>query len=190
MIPGGYNHSGRYGQINFLQGVMGLANAQRALNYIRIITEFISQPEWRNVVPFFGILNEPIMPRIGYSQLQSLCVDHDSFILPFAHQKPHRYFQLRRSASLDQKHHRIWRRKWPLHRHPRWLHRARSLGGLHAWCGSRRSGLTPVLRFRRRARERSHRNWHRRWGRRRLAGKGVPKLEPPAWDCVRICLKS
>lgn len=71
----GYNHSGRYGQINFLQGVMGLANAQRALNYIRIITEFISQPEWRNVVPFFGILNEPIMPRIGYSQLQSFYVE-------------------------------------------------------------------------------------------------------------------
>ncbi|KAJ3520446.1 hypothetical protein NMY22_g12754 [Coprinellus aureogranulatus] len=74
-IPGsqnGYNHSGRAGEINFMQGIMGLANAQRALNYIRTITEFISQPEWRNVVPFFGILNEPIMPVIGVGQLQSL----------------------------------------------------------------------------------------------------------------------
>ncbi|KAF5316969.1 hypothetical protein D9611_003606 [Ephemerocybe angulata] len=77
-IPGsqnGYNHSGRSGQINFMQGTMGLANAQRALNYIRIITEFISQPEWKNVVQFFGILNEPIMPQIGIPQLQSFYVE-------------------------------------------------------------------------------------------------------------------
>ncbi|KAJ2922822.1 hypothetical protein H1R20_g14279, partial [Candolleomyces eurysporus] len=77
-IPGsqnGYNHSGRYGQVNFLHGTMGLANAQRALNYIRIITEFISQPEWRNVVPMFGILNEPLMPTIGINQLQSFYVE-------------------------------------------------------------------------------------------------------------------
>jgi aryl-phospho-beta-D-glucosidase BglC (GH1 family) len=61
-IPGsqnGWNHSGKMGQIDFLNGVMGLTNAQRALDYIRIIAEFISQPEYRNVVPFFGIMNEP-----------------------------------------------------------------------------------------------------------------------------------
>ncbi|KAF8339924.1 glycoside hydrolase superfamily [Cantharellus anzutake] len=61
-IPGsqnGYNHSGRIGQINFLMGPMGIANAQRALDYIRIITEFISQPEYSNVIPFFGFINEP-----------------------------------------------------------------------------------------------------------------------------------
>jgi glucan 1,3-beta-glucosidase len=33
---------------------MGVANAQRSLDYIRIITEFISQPEYLPVVPFFG----------------------------------------------------------------------------------------------------------------------------------------
>ena len=37
-----YNHSGRIGLINFLNGVMGIANAQRGLEYIRVITEFIS----------------------------------------------------------------------------------------------------------------------------------------------------
>ncbi|KAG2043401.1 glycoside hydrolase superfamily [Suillus americanus] len=55
----GYNHSGKGGPINFLNGVMGLANPQRALDYIRIITEFISQPEWADVVPVFSIVNEP-----------------------------------------------------------------------------------------------------------------------------------
>lgn len=61
-IPGsqnGWNHSGKMGQINFLTGTMGLANAQRALDYIRVLAEFISQPEYRNVVPFFGVMNEP-----------------------------------------------------------------------------------------------------------------------------------
>ncbi|KAL0572392.1 hypothetical protein V5O48_009570 [Marasmius crinis-equi] len=67
-IPGsqnGYNHSGKGGQINFLNGVMGVANAQRALNYIRILTEFISQPEYANVVPMFGVINEALVATIG-----------------------------------------------------------------------------------------------------------------------------
>jgi len=55
----GYNHSGKVNQFNFLHGVMGFANAQRALEYIRVFTEFISQPQYSNVVPMFGIMNEP-----------------------------------------------------------------------------------------------------------------------------------
>jgi aryl-phospho-beta-D-glucosidase BglC (GH1 family) len=55
----GWNHSGKLASQGFLAGTMGIANAQRTLNYIRIITEFISQPEYKNIVPFFGILNEP-----------------------------------------------------------------------------------------------------------------------------------
>ena len=70
----GYNHSGKSGQINFLYGVMGMANAQRAMNYIRIITEFISQPEWRDVVPVFGIVNEALITTIGTDELRGLWV--------------------------------------------------------------------------------------------------------------------
>jgi glucan 1,3-beta-glucosidase len=51
---------------------MGVANAQRALGYIRIIAEFISQPEWRNVVPVFGIMNEARVAVIGMDQMTSL----------------------------------------------------------------------------------------------------------------------
>jgi len=71
-IPGsqnGLNHSGRLGQINFLNGVMGIANAQRALDYIRIIAEFISQDQYKDVVPFFGIMNEAYVSTIGKDQL-------------------------------------------------------------------------------------------------------------------------
>lgn len=53
---------------------MGLANAQRALDYIRIITEFISQPEWVNVVPVFSIINEALVSTIGTEQMTTLCV--------------------------------------------------------------------------------------------------------------------
>ena len=61
-VPGsqnGWNHSGRLGPINFLNGVMGIANAQRTLDYIRILAEFISQPEYSNIIQYFGIINEP-----------------------------------------------------------------------------------------------------------------------------------
>jgi len=58
----GWNHSGRDEGplgVNWLNGVMGVANAQRSLDYIRIITEFITQPEYASVVLMFGIVNEP-----------------------------------------------------------------------------------------------------------------------------------
>jgi glucan 1,3-beta-glucosidase len=67
-IPGsqnGYNHSSKYGTINFLNGIMGWANYQRTRNYIRTLGEFISTPEYENVVGIFSILNEPRVDVIG-----------------------------------------------------------------------------------------------------------------------------
>ena len=68
----GYNHSGRGGPINFLNGPMGIANAQRSLEYIRIVAEFISQEQYKDVVQMFGVLNEPLMGIIGRDQLDRL----------------------------------------------------------------------------------------------------------------------
>ncbi|GJJ08422.1 hypothetical protein Clacol_002638 [Clathrus columnatus] len=76
-LPGsqnGYNHSGKFGQINFMNGVMGIANAERTLYYIRVITEFISQPEYSNLIPIFGFLNEPFAMEIGKDVLSSFYV--------------------------------------------------------------------------------------------------------------------
>lgn len=75
-----FNHSGKEGAFNFLNGPMGLANAQRTLNYIRIFTEFISQPEYVNVVPMFGIMNEALVGIIGRDTLTSLCVAVFTFV--------------------------------------------------------------------------------------------------------------
>ncbi|KAI1794546.1 glycoside hydrolase [Ganoderma leucocontextum] len=72
-LPGsqnGWNHSGRLGTINVLYGPMGINNAERSLDYIRIISEFISQPEYKDVIVMFGITNEPFGPTIGTDAIQ------------------------------------------------------------------------------------------------------------------------
>ena len=71
-LPGsqnGWNHSGRLGTIGMLNGPMGYANAQRSLDYIRILAEFISQPQYKDVVVMFGITNEPQGPTFGQENL-------------------------------------------------------------------------------------------------------------------------
>ncbi|EGN96212.1 glycoside hydrolase family 5 protein [Serpula lacrymans var. lacrymans S7.3] len=76
-LPGsqnGWNHSGKLGSVNVLNGPMGLANAQRSLDYVRIFAEFISQPEYSDVVTIFGITNEPQGTMVGQSQLSSYYV--------------------------------------------------------------------------------------------------------------------
>lgn len=73
-VPGsqnGWNHSGRWGTVGFLNGAMGIANAQRTLNYIRTLTEFISQPQYKNVVPMFSVLNEALVTTIGAGAIRS-----------------------------------------------------------------------------------------------------------------------
>ncbi|KZV62971.1 glycoside hydrolase family 5 protein [Peniophora sp. CONT] len=80
-LPGsqnGLNHSGRLSPVNFMNGNMGLANAQRALYYIRVFTEFISQPEYRDLIPVFGIVNEALVGVIGFEQITSFYLEaHD-----------------------------------------------------------------------------------------------------------------
>jgi glucan 1,3-beta-glucosidase len=75
-IPGsqnGYNHSGRLGpNPNWMYGIMGLANAQRSLDYMRTIVEFISQPEYVNVVQIFSPVNEALLLDIGIDMLARL----------------------------------------------------------------------------------------------------------------------
>ncbi|KAJ7450710.1 hypothetical protein B0H11DRAFT_1743032, partial [Mycena galericulata] len=59
-IPGshsGYNHSGTLGKVNVLNVIMGIADVQRRLYYIRIVVEFIRQPEYIDGIPIFRIMN-------------------------------------------------------------------------------------------------------------------------------------
>ncbi|GAA5812961.1 hypothetical protein MFLAVUS_006423 [Mucor flavus] len=60
----GWNHSGKSGEIGFLNGTDGDANAQRTIQITTEMIRFFSKPEWSNVVPLFGVLNEPAMMQI------------------------------------------------------------------------------------------------------------------------------
>ncbi|KAL7414386.1 glycoside hydrolase superfamily [Mrakia frigida] len=77
-LPGsqnGWNHSGRVGSVGFMSGVMGIANAERTLSYLRTIAEFISQPEIKDVVPIFGIVNEILWAEIGEAPVKSFYLE-------------------------------------------------------------------------------------------------------------------
>lgn len=74
-LPGsqnGWNHSGRLGTVGMLNGPMGYANAQRSLDIIRVLAEFISQPQYKDVVTMFGITNEPQGSVVGQDALTRL----------------------------------------------------------------------------------------------------------------------
>ncbi|KAG7095572.1 hypothetical protein E1B28_006305 [Marasmius oreades] len=73
-VPGSqndWNHSGRRNDVNFLSGSMGYANAQRTLEIIRTLAEFISQKEYRDVVTIFGFINEPRAVLLGQDSIAS-----------------------------------------------------------------------------------------------------------------------
>jgi len=51
---------------------MGMVNAQRSLNVMRTITEFITQPQYKNVVVMFGVINEASTQLITMPIMTSL----------------------------------------------------------------------------------------------------------------------
>jgi glucan 1,3-beta-glucosidase len=53
---------------------MGIANAQRSLNYIRTLVQFASQPQFAPIIPLFAIGNEIAYLNIGGDQVKALCV--------------------------------------------------------------------------------------------------------------------
>lgn len=55
----GWNHSGKEGDINWLSGTNGTQNAERTADIHDKLSKFFSQPRYKNVVAFYGLLNEP-----------------------------------------------------------------------------------------------------------------------------------
>ncbi|KAF9086855.1 hypothetical protein BGX23_008538 [Mortierella sp. AD031] len=65
----GWNHSGRVGQIWWINGTDGALNAQRTLPYLRQMATFFSSPAYAYVSPIMGMLNEPAAFLIGAGQV-------------------------------------------------------------------------------------------------------------------------
>lgn len=59
------------GPVNWLYGVMGLANAQRSLEVVRTVTQFASQEEYKDVLTMVSLVNEVIAAEIGFNTLLS-----------------------------------------------------------------------------------------------------------------------
>ncbi|RYP21285.1 hypothetical protein DL767_009299 [Monosporascus sp. MG133] len=63
-IPGsqnGWNHSGRWGAVGWLNGTDGELNRGRSLEVHDRLSKFFAQDRYRNVLAFYGLANEPRM---------------------------------------------------------------------------------------------------------------------------------
>ncbi|KAK5946304.1 hypothetical protein PMZ80_000446 [Knufia obscura] len=63
-VPGsqnGWAHSGHQGTINWLNGPDGDENGQRTLDIHDQLSQFFAQDRYKNVVAFYGLVNEPKM---------------------------------------------------------------------------------------------------------------------------------
>lgn len=63
-LPGsqnGWNHSGHQGAIGWLNGTDGDLNAQRSLDIHNQLSQFFAQERYKNIVAFYGLVNEPKM---------------------------------------------------------------------------------------------------------------------------------
>ncbi|ORY62557.1 glycoside hydrolase superfamily [Pseudomassariella vexata] len=69
-LPGsqnGWNHSGRQGEVRWLNGTDGDTNAQRSLDVHDRLSKFFAQDRYRNIITFYGLANEPKMTSIDVS---------------------------------------------------------------------------------------------------------------------------
>ncbi|KAI1662214.1 glycoside hydrolase family 5 protein [Daldinia decipiens] len=67
-LPGsqnGWNHSGRQGVVNWLNGTDGNLNSQRSLDVHDRLTKFFAQDRYKNIITFYGLANEPRMVSLS-----------------------------------------------------------------------------------------------------------------------------
>jgi len=63
-VPGGangWNHSGRLGRMEWLNGDRGQEFADRTLKIHKQLATFFSQPRYKNIVTMYGLVNDPRM---------------------------------------------------------------------------------------------------------------------------------
>lgn len=71
-LPGsqnGWNHSGRWGQIGWLNGTDGQTNAQRSLDVHDQLSKFFAQERYQNIITHYGLANEPRMTELKVSDV-------------------------------------------------------------------------------------------------------------------------
>jgi glucan 1,3-beta-glucosidase len=69
-LPGsqnGWNHSGRQGDVGWLNGTNGDLNKQRSLDIHNQLSTFFAQDRYKNIITFYGLANEPKMTSLPAS---------------------------------------------------------------------------------------------------------------------------
>ncbi|KAJ5051871.1 uncharacterized protein L3040_001634 [Drepanopeziza brunnea f. sp. 'multigermtubi'] len=67
----GWNHSGRLGAIGWLNGPDGALNANRSLAIHDQLSQFFAQDRYKNIIAFYGLVNEPKMISLPQSDVVS-----------------------------------------------------------------------------------------------------------------------
>ena len=73
-LPGsqnGWNHSGRYGTVGWLNGTDGDVNAQRSLDVHDKLSKFFAQDRYKNIISHYGLANEPRMVLLDADKVTS-----------------------------------------------------------------------------------------------------------------------
>ncbi|KAI7368001.1 glycoside hydrolase [Hortaea werneckii] len=60
----GWNHSGRQGNIGWLNGTDGDLNGDRTIAIHQQLSAFFAQPRYKNIVTMYGLVNEPRMVEL------------------------------------------------------------------------------------------------------------------------------
>ncbi|OAQ78645.1 exo-beta-1,3-glucanase [Purpureocillium lilacinum] len=71
-LPGsqnGWNHSGRWGTIGWLNGTDGQLNGKRSLEIHDRLSKFFAQARYKNIVTHYGLVNEPKMTFLKTSDV-------------------------------------------------------------------------------------------------------------------------
>lgn len=60
----GWNHSGRQGEIRWLNGTDGTLNGDRTIDIHKQLSAFFTQPRYKNIITMYGLVNEPRMVEL------------------------------------------------------------------------------------------------------------------------------
>lgn len=71
-IPGsqnGWNHSGRWGEVRWLNGTDGETNRKRSVDIHDRLSKFFAQDRYKNIITHYGLCNEPKMTFLNPSDV-------------------------------------------------------------------------------------------------------------------------
>ncbi|PNS21756.1 hypothetical protein CAC42_1610 [Sphaceloma murrayae] len=67
----GWNHSGKQGDIGWLNGTAGSTNGQRTTDIHDRLSKFFAQPRYKNIITIWGLVNEPRMTFLSIDAVLS-----------------------------------------------------------------------------------------------------------------------